>query len=86
MLGKGKRIRQVLLPEIVSRSLLSLRGDASANDLLSNSISAAKDLSRLVVTGQLEVQPAKVLKRIREIRMVGPEPGFLQCDRLQKEG
>jgi integrase/recombinase XerD len=30
--GKGGKVRNVLLPEIVSRSLLSLRGDAAAND------------------------------------------------------
>jgi hypothetical protein len=30
-LGKGGKVRQVL-PEIVSRSLLSLRGDAGSND------------------------------------------------------
>jgi integrase/recombinase XerD len=30
--GKGGKVRQVLLPDIVSRSLLSLRGDAGAND------------------------------------------------------
>jgi integrase/recombinase XerD len=30
--GKGGKVRQVLLPEIVSRSLLSLRGDAGTND------------------------------------------------------
>jgi site-specific recombinase XerD len=30
--GKGGKVRQVLLPEIVSRSLLSLRGDAGDND------------------------------------------------------
>jgi hypothetical protein len=30
--GKGGKVHQVLLPEIVSRSLLSLRGDAGAND------------------------------------------------------
>ena len=30
--GKGGKVRQVLLPEVVSRSLLSLRGDAGAND------------------------------------------------------
>jgi integrase/recombinase XerD len=29
---KGGKVRQVLLPEIVSRSLLSLRGDAGDND------------------------------------------------------
>ena len=31
ILGKGGKVRQVLLPDIVSRSLLSLRGDAGAN-------------------------------------------------------
>ena len=30
--GKGGKVRQVLLPEIVSRSLLSLRADVGAND------------------------------------------------------
>ena len=30
--GKGGKVRNVLLPEVVSRSLLSLRGDAGAND------------------------------------------------------
>src|SRR5262245_54240592 len=30
--GKGGRVRQVLLPDIVSRSLLSLRGDTGVND------------------------------------------------------
>src|SRR6185295_10555531 len=32
--GKGGKVRQVLLPEIVSRSLLSLRGDAGDGDPL----------------------------------------------------
>jgi integrase/recombinase XerD len=31
-MGKGGRVRQVLLPEVVCRALLSLRGDAGAND------------------------------------------------------
>jgi integrase/recombinase XerD len=30
--GKGGKVRQVLLPTAVSRSLLSIRGDAGAND------------------------------------------------------
>jgi integrase/recombinase XerD len=30
--GKGGKVRQVLLPEIAGRSLLSLRGDAGAHD------------------------------------------------------
>jgi hypothetical protein len=33
--GKGGVVRQVLLPEAVSRALVSLRGDAGANDLYS---------------------------------------------------
>jgi integrase/recombinase XerD len=32
IIGKGGKVRQVLLPEVVSRSLLSLRGDAGVND------------------------------------------------------
>jgi integrase/recombinase XerD len=32
ILGKGGKLRQVLLPDIVSRTLLTLRGDAGAND------------------------------------------------------
>ena len=32
ILGKGEKPRQVLLPDIVSRSLLTLCGDAGAND------------------------------------------------------
>src|SRR6185437_8348168 len=30
ILGKGGKVRQVLLPDVVSRSLLTLRGDASS--------------------------------------------------------
>jgi len=32
VLGKGHKRREVQLPEVVARSLLSLRGDAGAND------------------------------------------------------
>jgi site-specific recombinase XerD len=32
VLGKGNKVRQVVLPEIVSQSPLTLRGDAGAND------------------------------------------------------
>ena len=32
ILGEGGKVRQVLLPDIVSRSLLSLRGDAGSDD------------------------------------------------------
>jgi hypothetical protein len=36
VLGKGGKRRQVLLPEVVSRSLLSLRGDAGAGAISSS--------------------------------------------------
>jgi hypothetical protein len=29
---KGRKVREVLLPKVVGRSLLSLRGDAGADD------------------------------------------------------
>lgn len=32
IVGKGRKVRQVLLPEIVSQALLALRGDAADND------------------------------------------------------
>ena len=32
VVGKGNKVRQVLLPDAVGRSLLSLRGDAGAHD------------------------------------------------------
>jgi integrase/recombinase XerD len=32
VVGKGNKVRQVILPDTVGRSLLSLRGDAGAND------------------------------------------------------
>ncbi len=32
ILGKGGKVRQVLLPDVVSRLLLTLRGDAGADD------------------------------------------------------
>ena len=34
VMGKGRKVRQVLLPAVVSRSLLSLRGDAGASEPL----------------------------------------------------
>jgi integrase/recombinase XerD len=43
VLGKGGKVRQVVLPKILSRALLSLRGDAGAND----PVFAKRDGSRL---------------------------------------
>jgi integrase/recombinase XerD len=53
ILGKGEKPRQVLLPNIVSRSLLTLRGDAGAND----PVFASRKGGRLTARG------ARVVKR-----------------------
>ena len=47
--GKGGKVRQVLLPEIVSRSLLSLRGDAGAGDAIFASRKGAGRLTERAV-------------------------------------
>jgi integrase/recombinase XerD len=49
--GKGGITRQVLLPEAVSRSLLSLRGDAGANDALFASRKTDARLTERAVLG-----------------------------------
>jgi integrase/recombinase XerD len=46
--GKGGKVRQVLLPAIVSRSLLSLRGDAGANDPICVSRNGGRLSERMV--------------------------------------
>ena len=47
--GKGRRVRQVLLPGVVSGSLLSLRGDAGANDPVFASHKGARRLTERTV-------------------------------------
>ena len=49
--GKGGVVRQVLLPEAVSRALLSLRGDAGANDPLFASGKTGTRLTERAVLG-----------------------------------
>jgi integrase/recombinase XerD len=49
--GKGGFVRQVLLPDIVSKSLLSFRGDAGANDPVFPSRKAGGRLSERAVFG-----------------------------------
>ena len=49
--GKGGKVRQVLLPEIVSRSLLSLRGDSGANDPVFASRKGGGRLTERAVNG-----------------------------------
>jgi integrase/recombinase XerD len=54
VLGKGGIVRQVLLPEAVSRSLLSLRGDASANDPIFASAKGGGRLTERAVLGTVK--------------------------------
>ena len=50
----GGRVRQVLLPEVVSRSLLSLRGDAGANDPVFASRKGGGHLTGRAVNGMVK--------------------------------
>lgn len=52
--GKGGFVRQVLLPEIVSRSLLSLRGDAGNNDPVFASRKGGGRLTERAILGMLK--------------------------------
>ena len=52
--GKGGFVRQVLLPEIVSKSLLSLRGDAGNNDAVFASRKGGGRLTERAVLGMLK--------------------------------
>jgi integrase len=56
--GKGGKVRQVLLPEVVSRSLRSLRGDAGANDPVFSSRKGGS-LTERAVNGMLKRAAAK---------------------------
>jgi len=49
-------VRQVLLPEVVSRSLLSLRGDAGANDPVFASRKGDGHLTEGAVNGTAEAR------------------------------
>jgi integrase/recombinase XerD len=57
--GKGGKVRQVLLPDIVSRSLLSLRGDAGANDPVFASRKGGSKLTERAVNGMVKRTAAK---------------------------
>jgi integrase/recombinase XerD len=57
--GKGGFVRQVLLPEIVSRSLLSFRGDAGANDPVFPSRKGGGRLTERAVHGMVKRAAAK---------------------------
>jgi integrase/recombinase XerD len=57
--GKGGKVRQVLLPEIVSRSLLSLRGDASASEPVFASRKGGGRLTERAVNGMVKRAAAR---------------------------
>ena len=59
ILGKGGKMRQVLLPEVVSRSLLSLRSGAGANDPVFPSRKAGGRLTERAVNGMVKRAAAK---------------------------
>src|SRR5262245_41668205 len=59
ILGKGGKVRQVLLSEVVSGSLLSLRGDAGADDPVFASRKGAGKLTEHVVNGMVKRTAAK---------------------------
>jgi len=52
--GKGGFIRQVLLPEIVSKSLLSLRGDAGTSDPVFPSRKSGGKLTERAIHGMVK--------------------------------
>jgi site-specific recombinase XerD len=54
ILGKGGKVRQVLLPEIVSRALLSLRGNAGDNDPVFASREGGGHLTERTVNGMVK--------------------------------
>ena len=57
--GKGGFVRQVLLPDVVSRSLLSLRGDAGGNDPVFPSRKGGGRLTERAVLGMVKRATAK---------------------------
>src|SRR5215471_5182622 len=59
VVGKGGVVRQVLLPEAVSRALLSLRGDAGANDPLFARRKTGARLTERAVLGIVKRAAAK---------------------------
>jgi integrase/recombinase XerD len=52
--GRGGKVRQVLLPETVSHSLLSFHGDAGANDPVFASRNGGGRLTERAVNGMVE--------------------------------
>jgi integrase/recombinase XerD len=60
ILGKGGKVRQLLLPEIVSRSLLALRGDAGADaPVFASREGGGRHLTERAVNGMVKRTAAK---------------------------
>ena len=57
--GKGGRVRQVLMPDVVSRSLLSLRGDAGASGPVFASRKGGGRLTERAVNGMVKRAAAR---------------------------
>jgi integrase/recombinase XerD len=66
--GKGGRVRQVLLPKTVSRSLLALRGDAGAND----PVFASRKKAGHLTEHSVHVMVKRTAKRARINEAVSP--------------
>jgi integrase/recombinase XerD len=59
ILGKGGKVRQVLLPDVVCRALLSLRGDAGDNDPVFASREGGGHLTERTVNAMVKRAAAK---------------------------
>ena len=57
--GKGGVVRRVLLPEAVSRALLSLRGDTGANDAVFASRKTGAQLGKRAILGLVKRAAAR---------------------------
>jgi integrase/recombinase XerD len=73
VVGKGGRVRQVLLPETVSRSLLSLRGEAGQDEPVFQSRKAAAERSSRHPNALSERAVNQLLKRVAAKAGINPE-------------
>jgi site-specific recombinase XerD len=71
--GKGNRVRQVLLPEVVGRSLLSLRGEAGPDDPVFQSRKAAAERLSRHPRALSERAVNQLLKRIAAKADINPD-------------
>lgn len=83
--GKGGHVRQVLLPEVVSTSLLTLRGDAGANDPIFASHKGSRRLTERAVSYMLKrtARPRASRKRFRRTGFAMPMGATLSSAALR---